>query len=333
MKIIFARSDTVLPRIKHGGTSGNLGKSIRFIPVLVVFVLFVSPVHAIRLIYADHLFDVTYRFNAPSDVAVSPTDRIYVVDGVNNQIKVFNYNGGFIFSFGREGSERGDFRQPLGIDIDASGKIYVADAGNHRVQIFGPEGDFIAHIPLTGTGKHAADPTDVVVDETRNRCYVVDNDNHRILVYRLKDFKLIDVYGKPGTDKLEFKYPFLITLDKAKRLYVVDVTNTRVQVLKPEGLYAGIIGDWGVEKGEFFRPKGVACDPAGKVFVSDSYMGVIQVFNRAGEFHAVVGEPSNRAVKKFRTPVGLFIDHNRRLYVVEMLANKVSVFRINGESK
>jgi hypothetical protein len=59
-------------------------------------------------------------------------------------------------------------------------------------------------------------------------------------------------------------------------------------------------------------------------------MGVIQVFNPTGEFYAAVTEPFNRSVKKFRTPVGLFIDHNHRLYVVEMLANRVSVYRIRG---
>ncbi|KPJ78117.1 MAG: hypothetical protein AMJ54_05350 [Deltaproteobacteria bacterium SG8_13] len=330
------RSETnkaVFHRKEPRGKPGRSCASSLLIPALAVFWLFASPVQAIRLTYVDHLFDVAYRFNAPSDVAVSTTDRIYVVDGVNNQIKIFNYSGGFISSFGREGSGSGEFRQPLGIDIDTSGRVFIADSGNHRVQILGPDGDFIAQINITGTAKHAADPTDVVVDEAGNRCYVVDNDNHRVLDYRLSDLQLIDVYGKPGTAKLEFKYPFLITLDKQKRLYVVDVTNTRVQVLKPGGTYAGTIGDWGVEPGEFFRPKGIAIDPAGRVFISDSYMGVIQIFNPMGEFHAVAGEPSNRAVKKFRTPVGLFIDHNRRLYVVEMLANKVSVYRINGESK
>jgi sugar lactone lactonase YvrE len=160
---------------------------------------------------------------------------------------------------------------------------------------------------------------------------VVDNDNHRVLVYNLTNFKLVNAYGKPGTAKLEFKYPFMITQDKNKSLYVVDVTNTRVQVLNPEGLFVASIGSWGIEKGEFFRPKGVAIDKDNRVFVSDSYMGVIQVFKPTGEFHAVVGDPSNHAVKKFKTPVGLYIDHNNRLYVVEMFADRVGVYSIQED--
>ena len=326
-----AIDETSVRRQRSEGKTGRICTSGRLISALAALVLLASPACAVRLVYVDHLFDVAHQFTAPSDVSVSTTDRIYVVDGVNNQIKIFDYGGAFISSFGRPGSGSGEFDQPLGIDVDASDRVYVADAGNHRVQIFGPAGDFLAQIRVPATGRHAADPTDVVVDETRNRCYVVDNDNHRILVYQLSGFKLIDVYGKPGTDKLEFKYPFLIALDNDQRLYVVDVTNTRVQVLKPEGTYAGTIGDWGVEKGEFFRPKGVAVDPAGRVFVTDSYMGVIQVFNPNGDFYAVVGERSSRSVKRFRTPVGLFIDRNRRLYVVEMLANRVGVYRFGAQ--
>jgi hypothetical protein len=60
-------------------------------------------------------------------------------------------------------------------------------------------------------------------------------------------------------------------------------------------------------------------------------MGVIQIFDSNGEFFAVVGDPAKSAPKKFKTPMGLFIDNNNRLYVVEMLANRVSVYRIETE--
>ena len=119
-----------------------------------------------------------------------------------------------------------------------------------------------------------------------------------------------------------------MALDKDNYLYVVEVINTRVQVLNPEGLFVNFIGAWGVEQGEFYRPKGVALDTHNRVYVSDSYLGVIQVFDANGNFYAALGDPRTKKVKKFKTPVGLFIDHLNRLYVVEMRANKVSVFRL-----
>ncbi len=296
--------------------------------IAVVLVLTAPPAHAIELTRIKHLFDITSGFNAPSDVAVSKDGRIYVVDGVNNAVKVFNYDGGLHSAFGEEGSDSAKFRSPLGIDIAPSGKVYIADSGNHRVQIFNPAGQFQAEIKLPDNNGRAGDPTDVAVDESANRCYVVDNDNHRILVYDLITFKLIDIFGQPGTGNREFRYPFLVARDKEKDLYIVDVINTRVQVLNRNGLFVANIGEWGVEKGHFFRPKGVALDKAGRVYVSDSYIGVIQVFDPSGAFLAAVGDLGAKGVKKFKTPVGIFVDPNNRLYVVEMYANRVGVYSI-----
>jgi DNA-binding beta-propeller fold protein YncE len=297
----------------------------------VILLLTVTPALGIRLINVELLFEITDQLKQPSEVAVSKDGQIYVVDGVNNRIRIFSSRGAPVSSFGLEGAGDGEFKYPLGIDIAASGRVYVADSGNHRVQIFDGAGGFIAQIKLPALN-HPADPTDVAVDETRNRCYVVDNDNHRILVYDLSNLKLLDSYGTPGTDKRNFRYPFLITLDKQKYLYIVDVINTRVQVLNPDGLFVNFIGGWGVEKGEFFRPKGVAVDKNGRIYVSDSYMGVIQIFTATGEFYAAIGEPASGKVKKFKTPVGIYVDRQDRLYVVEMFANKVGVYRQVGET-
>jgi DNA-binding beta-propeller fold protein YncE len=292
-----------------------------------------TPVQAIRLVDARLLFEISGQLSQPSDVSVSKDGRIYVVDGVNSKIRIFSPSGLALASFGTAGSGNGEFKNPLGIDIDRSGRVYIADSGNHRVQIFDPDGSFIAAIAMQSNTTHPPDPTDVAVDESRSRCYVVDNDNHRILVYDLSSLKLISTYGGPGSEKRAFRYPFLIALDKSQYLYIVDVINTRVQVLNPEGLFVNFIGAWGVEKGEFFRPKGVALDKKDRIYVSDSYMGVIQIFDSTGEFYAAVGEPAKGAVKKFITPVGIFLDRRDRLYVVEMFANKVSVYDLAGISK
>lgn len=295
--------------------------------------LLASPAHAVRLTNVRHLFDITGSFSEPSDVSVSKDGLIYVVDGVNNSIKVFNQNGKPVFSFGRNGSGNGEFRFPLGIDIDSSGRVYIADSGNHRIQVFNSNGSFITLINVPSKNGNPSDPTDVAVDRSNDRFYVVDNNNHYILAYDLSNLKLLETYGGPGTEKREFRFPFLITLDKNNDLYIVDVINTRVQVLNPQGLFVTFIGGWGVEKGEFFRPKGVAVDKNNRVYVSDSYMGVIQVFNSTGEFYSVLGDPAKGIVKKFRTPAGIFIDNSNRLYVVEMFAQKVSVYSIEGESE
>jgi DNA-binding beta-propeller fold protein YncE len=296
---------------------------------VICALLFCSgPAFGVSFTSIQHLYDITYDMSEPSDLAVSRSGQIYIVDGVNNRVVVSSKKGKVLFTFGEKGSDMGQMLFPLGIFVDSSGQVYLADSGNHRIQIFNPFGEYESHInipPFEGT---PADPTDITVDESRNRIIIVDNNNHHILVYDLHTFKLLDTYGSPGMGKREFRYPFLISSDTNNYLYIVDVINTRVQVLNPDGKFVQFIGGWGVEKGEFFRPKGVAVDSSGRVFVSDGYMGVIQVFKANGEFDSVISDAGKSAVKKFNKPVGIFIDNSNRLYVVEMFANRVGIYDI-----
>jgi tripartite motif-containing protein 71 len=278
---------------------------------------------------AKPLHTITENFNNPSDVVAGTNGQVYVVDGANNKVKVFNRNGDFLFSFGEAGTAQGAFTFPLGIGIDSANRIFIADSGNHRVQIFSPDGKHLSHFSTETAKKQIkpSDPTDVVVDSTLKKCYVVDNDNHWIVVYDLKKGTPITTYGTMGMEKGEFRFPFLLDIDQDGNIYVVEVINTRVTVLAPDGKHLGTIGDWGVEKGEFYRPKGVAVDAQKRVFVGDSYLGVIQVFDQEERVLCALKD-EHGSVIKFATPTGIFIDKQMRLYVVEMVANRVRVLQL-----
>ena len=71
---------------------------------------FAVPAFAIRLINLKLVFELRGKFTKPTDVSVSKNGRIYVVDGVNNKIKIFNSKGKFLYSFGSKGSGRSEFR-------------------------------------------------------------------------------------------------------------------------------------------------------------------------------------------------------------------------------
>ena len=122
-------------------TSTHLFAFLLVSGVLLTFLA--APAFAIRLINVKPLFELREGFNKPTDVSVSKKGLVYVLDGVNNKIKVFDSRGKFLFSFGKEGSGRGEFRSPLGIDIDDEGRLYIADSGNQRVQMLEAKGGFI----------------------------------------------------------------------------------------------------------------------------------------------------------------------------------------------
>lgn len=269
-----------------------------------------------------HLFDIETGADQPSDLALAPNGDVYLVDGVNHRVVVFDSRGRRKFEFGREGDGPGQFRRPLGIDISDQGRVFVADSGNRRIQVLDLGGRF-EHMFAVGAGPRGkpSDPVDVLVSRLKDYVYVADNDNHRILMYRQNGrFEL--EWGKFGEGPGEFRYPAMMALNEYNQVFVVDVLNTRVQKFDPFGNFIAEIGSWGVLPGKLFRPKGVAVDKKNRVYVGDSYMGFVQVFSDLGRFLGVVCESGIH--RRFTTPVGMVVDDkNKTLQVVEMRPARV----------
>lgn len=262
-------------------------------------------------------------FNMPTDAAVGPAGDLYVLDGVNHRVVIYDVDGNYRFAFGGHGSKPGQFSYPLGIAAGSNGNIYVADSGNHRFQIFTSDGKPLLAVPLPADGLTVLpDPTDVAFDPERRRLYIADNDNHQMNIFNLETNAFEPLWGSPGLGERQFRFPFLMDTSPEGYLFVVEPINTRVQVLNPNGKFVSFLGEWGVKPGQLFRPKGVA-NMDNLVFVSDSYLGRIQVFDIQGNF---LGAPTDLEQKpiKLVTPTGIAVDAvNRRLYVVELQANRV----------
>jgi len=256
----------------------------------------------------------------PSDVGVGKGDQIYVVEGGNHQIAVFDALGTRVISLGMPGSDDGQLLGPLGVGISGKGEVYVADKGNNRLVMFDAKGKFRRSIPLEEEGDDVV-PVDVAVSPKGKELYVTANNSHKVLVFSNKG-ELLRSWGGEGEDDGQFRFPATIDIDAAGNVYVVDVLNARVQKFDPAGTHLLTIGELGGKAGTFFRPKGIAVDGTGKIYVSDSFLGVIQVFDAAGEFLYVIGEEGTATV--FETPVGMTAK-GTRLYVTQMLAGKVAV--------
>ena len=312
----------------------NRGAHVFHSALWLVFLFLVLAVGQAEAFQSRHLLtigkDSGTELRHPSDVLIDDQGRVFVLDGVNNRVAVFDRAGKFLYDFGRGGSEAGELDNPLGMAMDSVGNIYIADTGNARVQRFSSRGDYIGHIDLPmKKGYPRPDATDVAVDDTRALLYIVDNDSHQVLVYDLRKDRFRRPMGGMGMKGGEFRYPFSIYLDQKGTIYVVDVINTAVKSFLPDEKrrFDASIGKWGVEKGELFRPKGVAVDAMNRVFVSDSFLGALQVFDTQGRFLAPLNDEQGK-VRKFVTPTRLRFDDKGRLYVVEMFAHRVTVFEI-----
>jgi DNA-binding beta-propeller fold protein YncE len=299
-----------------------------FIAIVTSLSLFLASGFALAFECIDtkFLFHVKPNANQPSDLAVGPNGYIYLVDGVNNLIRVVDSNGRWKFAFGGKGSGKGQFRYPLGIDISEDGKVFIADTGNHRIQVFDLQGMFLSMFTVqTEQGENPSDPVDILVSKLKNYLYISDNDNHKIRVYNQSgSFEF--GWGNFGEGPGSFRYPAMLARNQYNEIFAVDVLNTRAQKFDPFGKFISDISSWGVLPGKLFRPKGITVDKKNRVYISDSYMGVIQTFTDLGRFLGVVCE--NGKKRTFNTPVGIFADKKNRLLVVEMRANKITVLKI-----
>lgn len=148
----------------------------------------------------EHLFDFGSRgsgpgqFNLPRDLAVGKDGKLYVVDGGNFRISVFDHDGKYLESFGTVGTQMGSFARPKEIAADPAGNLYVVDAAFGNFQIFGEQGDLLMFIGARsekdGPAKYML-PSGIAVDED-GRVYMVDQWFRKIDVFRPAAMKATD---------------------------------------------------------------------------------------------------------------------------------------------
>jgi DNA-binding beta-propeller fold protein YncE len=75
----------------------------------------------------------------PMDFDLTDT-HIYILDAGSFEVKIFNYDGELVTSFGEMGNAYGQFVRPKSIGVDKEGNIFVSDAATKAVQVFNKEG-------------------------------------------------------------------------------------------------------------------------------------------------------------------------------------------------
>ncbi|MBL8491811.1 MAG: 6-bladed beta-propeller [Rhodocyclaceae bacterium] len=154
-----------------------------------------SDLHRVRVFDANtgaHVQDIGKRgsgpgeFNLPRDVTIGKNGQIYVVDGGNFRVQVFDRDGRYLQSFGSVGKQLGNFARPKEAAADREGNIYVADAAFGNFQIFTADGELLMFVGDRGEqdapGRYML-PSGIAVDED-GRVYFVDQWFRRIDVFR-----------------------------------------------------------------------------------------------------------------------------------------------------
>lgn len=264
----------------------------------------------------------------PTDVALDSTGRAYVADGARDRIVIFRPDGQFDRPLTAIGDQK--LNRPVGLTVDAADQLWIADTGNHRILLVARDGQLLTTItaPTPADGR-PFEPTDIAVTADGRRAYFPDNRNHRIGIRDNRTGE-ITFLGKFGPGLGQFRWPFMTAIAPDGYLYITEAIGSRAQRLSPTDRWAGQVGRWGVELGQLYRPKGVVIDDAKRPYVGDSTLGVVQVFAPLGGVVGVLTDADGRPFK-FQHPMGLTLDAQGRLYVVELAANRVAILRLPPE--
>ena len=126
------------------------------------------------------------ELNLPRDVAVDAKGWIYVVDGGNFRVQVFDDNGDFVRQVGKLGRQYGHFARPKGVAVDDEGNIYVSDAAHGNFQIFDAEGQLLLFVGNRSEQFERAAymlPAGIDTDED-GRVYMIDQYFRKLDIYR-----------------------------------------------------------------------------------------------------------------------------------------------------
>ena len=170
-------------------------------------------------------------FKRPAGIALNDA-RLYVVDTHGHKVLVLSQTDGkLLFSFGRQGTEHGNFNYPTNVFVSSEKLIYVTDSMNFRVQVFNPDGSFLTSFGKPGDGSgNLSKPKGIAVD-SEGHIYVVDSHFDNVQIFD-RDGNLLLVFGGSGNGKGEFTLPAGIYIDKLDRIYVADSYNRRIQIFQ-----------------------------------------------------------------------------------------------------
>ncbi|MDP2233679.1 MAG: 6-bladed beta-propeller, partial [Actinomycetota bacterium] len=115
-------------------------------------------------------------FFFPNGVAISKDGDVFISDGDNRRVQVFDDKGVFQHFVNTSGV-------PRGIAIDKKERLYVADAISHTIDIYSLKGQRLTQFGSQGFGPGQFNfPNDVTIGPEQ-RIYITDRENNQVQVW------------------------------------------------------------------------------------------------------------------------------------------------------
>lgn len=222
----------------------------------------------------------------PLGLDLDKNGNLYVLDGVNKNVTVYDRDGVYLRTIGRPG----DINRPAGMGVNADGsRIYAVDIGGssnetHRIIMYdGISGELLSEIGKRGNQPGEFNlPRDVTVAPDGS-LFVVDGGNFRVQKLDA-DGKFISTFGSIGRMGGQFSRPKDSALDKDGNIYVTDAAFGNFQIFNPEGKLLLPVGIRSSVNGPTHNmlPSGIAVDDDGRVYFADQFFQKVDVYRPIG---------------------------------------------------
>ncbi|MFC1733183.1 6-bladed beta-propeller, partial [candidate division KSB1 bacterium] len=186
--------------------------------------------------------DENYQFYRPAWIAKDSAGNIYVLDTGNCRIQVFNENGGYLRTIGRQGQGPGEFENPDYVYFDSEGNLYVAEPMNAKVVVLSPDDKESRRIRLDHThdfvrimhsGRFVM-PVDAFkrlyspeLPEETNLASLLETDGSL-----LKDFGRLHDFGDESITNLANSFD--VAFDRGDNIYLVMSYLNRIEKYTPD---------------------------------------------------------------------------------------------------
>jgi len=118
------------------------------------------------------------------DVAIDKDKNVYVVSSKGLAIRVYDFDGSYVRSFGTHGSKDDEFSFPTGAEIGPDGNLWIVDSFRQEIKVFTTDGDFLFRWGETGAedGKLFY-PVDIAFGE--GMLYVLEKGAGRLQAFKI----------------------------------------------------------------------------------------------------------------------------------------------------
>jgi hypothetical protein len=290
--------------------------------LVALMVLFLVPATSFSEVTFTTLEPISSGLRFPEDVAVSADGKIYVVDGYQGKVLIYDKKC--------QPASTISIQKPTSVAVNNNGNIYVGTNNDLSVKILDSSHNIIGSLGI-GAGEFKL-PRNIAIDEVTGNVYVVDQLDYSIKVYTSSGVFISKINDYPDL-------PQDVTIMN-NEIYVIDhplitliingeegtVRGAEVSVFDMAGNHLRDFGTYGSEEGQFIRPAGITSDANGILYITDSFHGVVMCFDTNGNYLGAIYDPS----KPMGTPMGIALGGDNRLFVASLYTSSVYVFGLEG---